>query len=314
MTKNKPSTTAVKDNRPLEFFCHSTNSAAPVDGNWALLRAESKATPFKAFTCKHRDGMKELFAHTPTGTACDKIRKARPNPLIGNCSVRKTDAKGNNKDWIVCPSRFLEEGIIFKNCREMLNGDGKLHVFKELKIGNEGNADFVTALLDDENKIVDFVALEIQACGTGASGSIWDARNDYLDGTLRKDYNFSLNEKDASKKILVQLLHKARQVARWRKNTVLVIQDLFLEHLNKAYNLEAHFHKADSQDFVHIHSYKLVEEKGLFKLRLDKKLSTDLVGLSMALISNPSQTYYPLTKMEAALEKRLSEKQVTSFD
>lgn len=296
------------DNRPLELFGFSTDDPMPVpDVHWSALVAEDvRHSPYKDFPCPFRTQLPKLFEHTSIGLACDKIRKASPNPLIGNCSMRKT-SRGNTKDWIVCPHRFIQDKIIFDDCKYLLKPADKYSVYKELPIGRQGNSDFVLASQKNTNEVNDFLAIEVQACGTGQSGAIWDARNDYLSGRMRRDYQFSLNTKDASKKILVQLLHKSRQIARWRKNTVLVIQNHFLDHLKSSYNLDAHFHNSDAQDFVHIHSYRLDTTATPFTLRIDEKLSTDLVGLSMVLISNPTSGYSDISTLEQSFSERDSE-------
>lgn len=300
------------DNGIIEIFGRYTNLACPAGNPWDGLRAETAGTPFKSVICPYKAQLTELYKHTDTGIYCDKIRKAQPNPLIGNCIVRKFNGKKTSSaDWLVCPSRFVQDKVIFDDCKKFLVSGDEYSILKEIKI-NDGSLDYVLASID-KTGIADFVAMEIQACGTGGSGPLWDCRNDYLTNSLKTDYSFTLNEKDASKKILVQLLHKARQVARWRKNTVLVIQDVFLEHLRKAYNIDAHFHKQDEQDFIHIHSYEVVLENNAFSLRQKEALSTDMVGLSMALISNPASGYSKLSTTLSTLKKRIVDNKSTEL-
>lgn len=301
------------DNRPLEIFgWHTDKPCDPTQLPWSELKKETATSPHKTVPCPYRAAVSDLFAHTPTASSCDKIRKAKPNPLIGNCVVRKSSTKQTH-DWIVCPSRFLQDKVIFEDCKKLILPGASYAVVRELSISTDGSLDFGLASLDATGKIIDFLGIEVQACGTGGSGSIWDARNDFLDGAIRHNYRFSLNEKDASKKILVQLLHKARQIARWRKNTVLVIQDVFLAHLRKAYNVDAHFHKQDAQDFVHIHSYKLIDKGGKLTMKLDEALSTDMIGLSMALISNPTVNYSKFSKIDDAVLARIKAKQFVAL-
>ena len=292
---------------PVELFGYPTSSQAdPTLSPWCDLKNESQTSPYKKVECPHRTGCSKLYSHTETGVHCSKIRKAAPNPLIGNCSVRLTRQSGEIEDWIVCPERFLEEKVIFRDCQRFF-GEGNLSVVKELRVGAEGNLDFCVLNRDDEGIVKDFVGIEVQACGTGGSGPLWDARNDYLNGTLKDQYSFSINAKDASKKILVQLLHKARQIARWRKSTVLVIQDHFLQHLRSAYAIDSHFHRQDTADFIHIHSYELAEVSGKYQLKLKEAISTDMVGLSMVLISNPSINPADLGRFNEAIGDRLED-------
>lgn len=295
-------------NGPLELF--GVTTLKPCDTSidpWSGLVAESSASPYKDAVCPFKKMVPGMYSHTGGGVHCDKIRKAQPNPLIGNCSVRKTKAAGNIQDWIVCPSRFLQNATIFRDCKKFLMPCDSYRVVRELAISAEGNLDFGLTALDSDAEVIDFVGIEVQACGTGGSGPIWTARNDFLKGKMKDSYNFSLNEKDASKKILVQLLHKARQIARWRKNTVLVIQDHFLEHLRRSYNIDGHFHDQDINDFIHIHSYSLREKGSSFELVLNECISTDMVGLSMVLISNPNIQSTSYDTIESAIARRFKE-------
>lgn len=295
------------DNRPLELFGRFTDLDCPQEEDpWAGLIAETTTTPYKDCVCPYRKSAAGLYEHTGVGTNCDKIRKAKPNPLIGNCVVRKSSRDGSFKDWIVCPSRFLERSLIFEDCKQFLETSSEYRVVSELDIAKEGKMDFGLVAMGDNDAILDFVGIEVQACGTGGSGPIWTARNDYLEGKLGRNYSFSLNQKDASKKILVQLLHKSRQIARWRKNTVLAIQDHFLEHLRESYNIDAHFHPQDPQDFIHIHSYSISNDGEKLKMELTEALSTDTVGLSMTLISNPTSVYSGFDTLTSSLESRFS--------
>ena len=164
--------------------------------------------------------------------------------------------------------------------------------------------DFGLHSLQDE-EIFDFVGIEVQAMGTTSSGPIWDARNDYLSGSLKSHYRYGVNLKDASKKILVQMLHKGRQLSRMHKKYVLVIQDGLLEHLLERYDLSS-FREADSGDFVHIHAYSLVKEgESSYGLQLSKKLSSDGVDLPRILDSNPSLPRYTFSDVQGKLKKKV---------
>ncbi len=284
------------NNIPVELFGRDTSLPCPTDGIWKSLQEEDSAnTPFKDVFCPFTD------------SKCDKIRKARPNPLIGNCGVRRTiTARNVNEDWIVCPNRFEQDNIIFKDCVKLIKGDQS-----ELKLTNEvilrpvGNIDFALVNYHEDDGIEDFLGIEVQGMGTSNTGGIWVARNDYLNNTMSENYQFSLNLKDASKKILIQLLHKSAQLSRWRYSLVLVIQDYFLDHLKDNYNIDTHFHPQNQQDFVHIHSYSYKKNTdGAYTLELSEALSTDILGLSMCLISNPSRKYLPHSILDDRIRAR----------
>lgn len=291
---------------PVELFGLHVHAAVDLNAEpWLSLKAETAKEPFKKVVCHHRNSCISLFKNTGYGPHCTKIRKAEPNHLIGNCIVRKTKQKGEVEDWIVCPERFVEDQKIFRDCLRFLDGDS-FTVVKEVKIGSDGNLDYAVVSRGHDDVIRDFVAIEVQACGTGGSGPIWVARNDFLKGKMKDNYNFSLNQKDASKKILVQLLHKARQIGRWRKNTVLVIQNHFLNHLRQAYAIDSHFHQQDLDDPVHIHSYKTVDHGDRITIELEEAISTDMIGLSMVLISNPEAAKAKRSDFERYVAERFS--------
>lgn len=297
---------ALTGSYPLELFGVHVRAEIDLGAEpWSLLKTETVREPYKHVVCLHRQSCISLFKNTGYGPHCTKIRKAAPNHLIGNCIVRKTKQKGEVEDWIVCPERFVEEQKIFKDCLRFLDGN-HFSVVKEVKIGSDGNLDYAVISRDEDGSVRDFVGIEVQACGTGGTGPIWTARNDFLKGRLKKNYNFSLNQKDASKKILVQLLHKARQIGRWRKNTVLVIQNHFLNHLRQAYAIDSHFHPQDLDDPVHIHSYKTVDHGDKITIELEEAISADMIGLSMVLISNPATTKAKRSDFERYVTDRFS--------
>src|SRR3990170_7621279 len=283
-----------KPQRPLEFFGYYTGLPAPTTGPWEAIRKESASAPYREFPCPF------------TSSPCDKIRKAAPNPLIGNCSVRVASAK-RDLDWIVCPKRFLQENIIFRDCFDLLGkGSAEVYVAREIGMGHYGQLDYALVGYDKDGGTKDFLGIEIQGMGTSNSGGIWNARNDYLQGRLGTYYSYNVNLKDASKKILVQLLHKGAQLARWRSSLVLVVQDWFLEHLRESYNIRAHFHDQEEQDFIHIHSYefKFDSKTNRYGLVLKERKSTDILGLSMALISNPGGRYLKFSSMTEKIDNK----------
>lgn len=294
----------VRLKRPMELFGQYTGVPAPITpgSHWEKLRDEPAATPYKDFPCP--------FSHNTIN--CNKIRKAKPNPLIGNCVVRSTPRNEPDEDWIVCPKRFLQGQTVFNDCKHLLNPKcEKIYLAQEVELAGYGNVDFALIGYDANGDILDFLAIEVQGMGTSSSGPIWNARNDYLSGTLKNEYSYSLNEKDASKKILVQLLHKGAQISRWRYRLVLLIQDHFMTHLRSAYNINAHFHPEDAQDFIYIFSYKLEFDSSAtnmvgtrFSLRKVEGISTDIIGLSMALIGNPNTGYLDFNTLATRLDEK----------
>ena len=286
-------------NRPLEFFGTGTFASVPKGSPWDDLRTESASKPFKNVICPFMPGNNSL---------CNKIRKAAPNALIGSCSVR-THYGGESQDWMICPRRFLANQQIFHDAKHLVDSSaGKVFVTPEISLKHYGNLDYVMSVVGEDGTVVESIGIEVQGMGTSASGSIWVARNDFLRGKLKDDYKFGVNVRDASKKILVQLLHKVSQLSRWRMSTLLVIQDYFYDHLLETYNLDQFLHQQDPQDFIHIHTYSLVVDEGTntFSIKIKDRKSTDMLGLSMALISNPGKQYLSRDFFDAAINGRVS--------
>ena len=294
----------LPQNYPLEIFGHNTELTISESSPLIKVRDENDQDPYKEIPCPFKSSLSPLFGEE--GAYCDKIRKQRPNPLIGNCSLRKTNRDDSHSDWIVCPHRFLEDKTIFNDCKKFLKKGSEYILGKEVKIADQGNADFVLTSRNNLNQIVDFVSIEIQGIGTSNTGDIWDARNDFLNGKMKKNYGFGINQKMSSKTILVQILHKAEQLNKLQKKTILIIQDYFYKHLLSTYNIKENFKSQKIKDPIHIHSYKLVKNKGDYKIKLDKQVSTDLIGMHKAIKGKGTQVLEKKSIIDA-MEKRIGD-------
>lgn len=69
---------------------------------------------------------------------CDKQSRTIKYPM-GVCSVNHSGTKP-----IICPHRFLENNLVFKNaCNAAFGGTNNVLLFSEVKINNVGSFDFV---------------------------------------------------------------------------------------------------------------------------------------------------------------------------
>ena len=268
-------------NAPSEFFGFDTKNQISADSELLQLRDEDPKVPYKKIICPFKETIKDVF-DTGLGTFCDKIRKGRPNALIGNCSLSKYNyTKKENENWIVCPHRFLQYSTIFEDSRIFFNNQQNLKIVKEIKIGEHGSSDFMV-FNNKNNEIDEILSIEIQSIGTSNTGDIWDARNDFLQAKLRDNYNFGINKKMSSKTILIQLLHKLEVLKDINIKILLVIQDYFLEHLRKNYEIDSNFRNQDLNDQIHIHSYNFMKNSLGHELKLKESISTDMKGLHLA--------------------------------
>lgn len=283
-------------NSVLEFFGYPTFEKLQQDHPLSKLLEENELNPYKNIKCSFSIEEKN----------CMKIRKAYPNALIGNCSVVKTNNSRNQyENWIVCPYRFEENMIIFKDAEHLLKQKNNALIVREIEIQG-GRIDF--GIVNYENtqtsEFNDFLAIEIQSMGTSNTGPIWTARNDFLRGNLKDNYSFSLNQKDASKKILIQLLHKGFALGSFNYKLVLVVQDHFLTHLREQYDIANNFHVQDINDPIHIHSYKLIEYNGRYTIQLSEKISTTFIGLNQSISGNANIIPLTINQLRLTINRR----------
>ncbi|MCH8042754.1 MAG: hypothetical protein IID44_03455 [Planctomycetes bacterium] len=246
---------------------------------------------------------------------CFKVRKSQPNISIGTCAVRYGK---DEKDVIICPNRLLERMQVFTDCLHLLTRHepgNELHVVPEVSIPG-GSVDYFLASTRDE-KVRDFVAIEFQTLDT--TGTVWPERERFRKAQGLKvkaaDVNstksFGMNWKMTAKTILVQLHHKVDTLEHIGKRFVLVIQDHLLDYLQREFNF-GHLKGVRSGDTMHIHAYRLVENRKQFQLQLDSRISTDAAGVAKCL-GIQADTKVDLKVIVAELEKKISRQTLLSL-
>ena len=290
MSKRRP--TNEESSKVLELFGNSTiKTAAWVDV------LSSQRCPF-------------------TNTKCFKVRKSNPEISIGTCSVRYGQ---QSRPVVICPKRLLERRQVFTDCLHLLTQHepgNELHVVPEMSIPG-GSVDYFLASVKS-GKVKDFVAIEFQTLDT--TGTLWPERQRLLKRlgikVNRKDTSskksFGMNWKMTAKTILVQLHHKVETLEHINKRFALVIQDCLLEYLQAEFNL-SHVQGIRSGDPMHIHSYKLEEREGDFRIELDQRLSTDAKGVAECL-GIQAETKVELEVILAEIERKISAKTLLTVD
>jgi hypothetical protein len=241
---------------------------------------------------------------------CIKVRKSRPDISIGTCSVMY----GKNPiPIIICPHRLLERKQIFTDCLHLLTTHepgNELHVVSEVSIPG-GNVDYflVSAL---NNKVRDFVGVELQTLDT--TGTVWPERQRLLEelGVATEDRQsqskktFGINWKMTAKTILIQLHHKIETFEGINKRLVLVIQDCFLDYIQREFNFSHVSHQARLGDSMHIHGYRTIAQSDRsFRLALDSRFSTDVDGIAKCL-GLQAEANIELEQIVKTLESKLS--------
>jgi hypothetical protein len=167
------------------------------------------------------------------GNDCSKGNKKKP---LGICSF--TDGKTAT---VVCPVRFLQDGVMFKDAARIAFGLGAqcvavpevrvLEVMRNGKRRKIGKVDFLLAHVVDGNA-VDFAALEVQAVYISGE-SIRPAFDRYLrtgqlseDGKRRPDFRSS-----AQKRLMPQLALKVPIFRRWGKRFFVATDSSFFAEL-----------------------------------------------------------------------------------
>jgi hypothetical protein len=284
---------STQTNKVLELFGNSTRA----DHDWqAVIHAQ--LCPF-------------------TNTKCFKVRKSEPDTSIGTCTVRY--GKKASRDIIICPNRLLERRQVFTDCLHLLtqhDPGNELHVVPQVSIPG-GRVDYFLASVK-KSRVRDFVAVEFQTLDT--TGMVWPERQRLMKEfglaasrtDVRSKKPFGMNWKMTAKTILVQLHHKVETLEHVGKRFVLVVQDCLLDYLQKQFSFD-HLKHVRVGDTMHIHSYKLEESDGRFRIELDNRLSTDAAGVA-ACLGVQADTRIELEAIIAELEKKISSRTLLALE
>ena len=226
--------------------------------------------------------------HCPyINSRCYKVRKSAPDVSIGTCAVNY----GRRDDLLViCPARLLERRQIFVDCLQLLLNHvpgNELHLIAEVPVPG-GSVDYFLVSARD-GKVRDFVGIELQTLDT--TGAIWPERQRTLRylGVSRTDDEenntkpFGMNWKMTAKTTLMQLHHKIQTFQNVNRKLVLVVQDKFLDYMQREFEFSHLTEPAIVGEAMHIHAYQADRLQQGFRLNLYKRLSTDADGVRACL-------------------------------
>lgn len=273
------------DETIVELFTHSTS--AP-DVSWSDVIAAQE--------CRY------------LGRKCIKTRKSNPEISIGTCSVRY--GVQQSRDIVICPQRLLERGQVFLDCLHLITlhePGNELHIVPEVEIPG-GSIDYFLVSVYQQ-KIVDFVGVELQALDT--TGSVWGARQAFLaskgvsfEDSRSTDSSFGMNWKMTAKTTLVQLHHKIETFEALGKHLVLVLQDHLLNYMQREFEFEQ-VQGAKIGHAMHFHAYTLQARENHYMLTLSQRLSTDTNGVALALGLKAS-SHIELETLREILHRKIS--------
>lgn len=151
-------------------------------------------------------------------------------------------AHTDGKEIALCPRRFLETGIVFRDIAKMYFGSiHNIVVFSEVGLPGIGNFDFVMVKHKALSTIVeDFVVIELQTGQTTSTGKLVDGFKDFMEsGAFASDvtYNFGINTYDIWKRTFTQILNKGIILEKWQRKIFWVVQQPIFDYFQHKYRL-----------------------------------------------------------------------------
>jgi hypothetical protein len=166
---------------------------------------------------------------------CNKQSRLIDFPM-GVCSI-----KYGNEIIAVCPRRFLQNRIIFRNIAEhYFNTVDNILLFAEVGLKRVGNFDFILVKHKPLScDVEDFVIVEFQTGQTTSTGKLVEAYTDYLAGKdiRNTSYNFGMNLADIWKRTFTQILNKGIVLEHWGNKAYWVVQEPVYQNFLNRYNL-----------------------------------------------------------------------------
>ncbi|HDH06204.1 MAG TPA: hypothetical protein ENH01_10955 [Nitrospirae bacterium] len=218
---------------------------------------------------------------------CTKDKAKNP---LGVCSIYH-----ENQLVITCPIRFREDWIITDDAAGFLFKETtKWSALTEVRLNDSlwksaGNIDVVLVAYDDNGKVYDFGALEIQA--VYISGNVREPFEHFMkDPQSRASMNWSKEPNyprpdylsSSRKRLVQQLLSKGGILHNWKKKIAVALNKSFFATLPKLKKVSKS--KADIAWFIY--DLELIKEKGQEPERYTlKKVDEVFTGFETALLS-----------------------------
>lgn len=246
---------------PNEIFTHPVES-----------KTEQAISAVKRYYCRFLD------------KKCDKQSRTIQYPM-GVCSVNHSKNK-----IIICPHRFLENNLVFKDvCKTAFGDTNNVLLFSEVKLDNVGSFDFVLVKHKPiSSKVEDFCIVEFQSDSTTGTGKLVEALKDFMKGyeVLNKKYNFGMNTYNTIKLSYIQMLIKGQVMERWDKSIFWIVQKYVYENMVNRFKLTTIDYKIE--DKIKYFIYDLVKNDDIYNLNLIDKKSSTIANLLRAFTHQPT--------------------------
>ncbi len=258
---------------------------------------------FSAIANRHRS--KRLCPYNNKVPNCTKDKAKDP---LGVCSVYE-----NDQPVITCPIRFRQDWLIADDAAAFFfPPDASWTSLAEVRLPDKfgrsaGNVDIVLVAYDDNGRVIDFGALEVQA--VYISGNIRNAFSYYIqnpksrhamtwEGSYypRPDYLSS-----SRKRLAPQLIYKGGILNHWGKKTAVVVDKSFFSNL--PHLLEVSPEKADIAWLV----YDLILDDSQNRYNLTP-FRTVYTAFTSALETITTAEAGPVEEFVGHLQQKLDEK------
>ena len=158
-------------------------------------------------------------------------------------------AHTDGKEIALCPRRFLERGLIFRDIAKAHFGSiHNILVFSEVGLPGIGNFDFVMVKHKPLSTVVeDFAVIELQTGQTTSTGKLVQGFKDLMEtGTIapKATYNFGINTYDIWKRTFTQILNKGIILEKWKRKIFWVVQEPIFEYFRVKYRPSPQYRKA----------------------------------------------------------------------
>lgn len=233
----------------------------------------------------------EVFGHLTTDQTANadrhRMRRLCPfNNKVPNCTKDKANAPlgvcsifHEGSAAITCPVRFREDWIIADDAASIFFGD---HVpwssLTEVRLNDAngksaGNIDVVLVAYDDDGRVVDFGALEVQA--VYISGNVRDPFEHFMeDPQTRAQMDWSTMPNyprpdylsSSRKRLVPQLLFKGGILHTWQKKTAVALTKSFFDTLPRLTTVD----KSAADIVWLLYELQRVNESGQERFKLTK--------------------------------------------
>ncbi|NLE30617.1 MAG: hypothetical protein GX629_13205, partial [Phycisphaerae bacterium] len=246
----------------------------------------------------------------PFGNKIPNCTKDKAKNPLGVCSVFH-----NSTPAITCPIRFREDWIITDDAASFFFGDSTTwSSLTEVRLNDAqgksaGNIDIVLAAYDDNGKVFDFGALEIQA--VYISGNIRDPFEYYMkdpktrgqmDWTAQPNYPRPDYLSSSRKRLAPQLLFKGGILHSWQKKIAVALNKVFFDTLPRLTTV----HKSKADIAWLIYDLEITNECGINRYKL-KKIDEVFTEFEPALLSITTPVPGKVDDFVKLLQEKLDE-------